>query len=186
MSHFLPEGHRFENQIPEGDDQERLVCRDCGFINYINPKIVVGSVPVWEDKILMCRRAIEPRKGFWTLPAGYLEINETTEDGAKREALEEANAELELDNLLAIYNVPRISQVQIMYKARLTRPEFSAGIESLEVALFSWSDIPWDEIAFPTVFWALNHYQEVKDKAVFPPFSNPETENKDLLPGTKP
>ena len=152
---------------------ERYVCGDCGHIYYSNPKIVVGSVVVEDGKILLCRRAIEPRKGFWTLPAGFLEEHETPEDGAKREAKEEADCEIVLDALLAVYSVPRISQVQLMYRGRLRTPHFAPGPESLEVALFAWEDIPWTELAFPSVTWALNHYRETKDQAVFAPRSNP-------------
>src|SRR5580698_8751447 len=168
-----PPGPRFERRVPEGDTMERYVCGDCGHIYYSNPKIVVGSVVVEDGKILLCRRAIEPRKGFWTLPAGFLEEHETPEDGAKREAKEEAECEIELDALLAIYSVPRISQVQLMYRARLRSPHFAPGTESLEVKLFAWEDIPWTDLAFPTVVWALNHYRDTKDLRVFAPWTNP-------------
>ena len=163
-------------RVPDGDTTERYVCGDCGHIYYTNPKIVVGSVVVHDGRILMCRRAIEPRKGYWTVPAGYLEEPETPEDGARREAWEEAQADIALDALLAVYSVPRISQVQLMYRAKLARPSFAAGPESLEVALFSWGEIPWDELAFPSVHWALNHYRETEDKTVFAPFVNPPGE----------
>jgi ADP-ribose pyrophosphatase YjhB (NUDIX family) len=159
--------------VPEGDDRLRLVCPDCGFIAYENPKIVVGSVCRWEDRILMCRRAIEPRRGFWTLPAGFLELNETTIDGAVREALEEANARIAVEALLAVYNIPRISQVQLIYRARLLSPEVSAGPESEAVALFRWEEIPWADIAFPSVHWALHHDREVGAGAIFAPRGNP-------------
>ncbi len=164
---------RFERKIPPGDDKERAVCASCGFVDYQNPKIVVGSVAVWEDKILLCKRAIEPRKGYWTLPAGYLELNETPEDGAVREAWEEACARLQLDRLLAIYSVPRISQVQLMFRARLLSPEIAAGPESQVVGLYDWDDLPWPDLAFPTVGWALRHYRDSMGKNNFPPFSNP-------------
>jgi ADP-ribose pyrophosphatase YjhB (NUDIX family) len=146
--------------IPEGDNRERMMCPDCGFINYENPKIVVGSVCLHGERFLLCRRAINPRRGYWTLPAGFLELNESTQAGAQREALEEAQAQIIIDGLLAIYDIPRISQVQIIYRARLATPEFSAGPESLEVKLFAWDEIPWDELAFPSVRWALDHYRE--------------------------
>jgi len=161
---------------------ERDVCGDCGHIVYANPKIVVGSVVTWRDKILMCRRAIEPRKGFWTLPAGYLEEHETPEEGARREAREEAECEIVLDALLAVYSIPRLSQVQLMYRAHLEKEKFGAGAESLEVALFSWDDIPWTEIAFPSVHWALKHWLETKGRPVFAPFSNPPGENGNFPP----
>jgi ADP-ribose pyrophosphatase YjhB (NUDIX family) len=131
---------------------------------------------------MLCRRAIEPRRGFWTLPAGFMEQGETTEEGARREAMEEANAEIELRDLLAIYNIPRIAQVQIMYRAALKSPSFSAGEESLEVALFEWDDIPWDELAFPSVYWALTQFRSVMDKPVIAPFTNPEGETGNLFP----
>ena len=159
--------------IPEGDDRERLICADCGFIHYDNPKIVVGSVVRWQDKILMCRRAIDPRKGFWTLPAGYLELNESTRAGAEREAWEEARAKIAIESLLAIYDITRLSQVQLIYRARLVDPAVSAGPESLEVALFGWDEIPWAEIAFPSVRWALAHEREAQDTGDFAPRSNP-------------
>ena len=169
-------------EIPEGDNRERLVCRDCGYISYSNPKIVTGSVAVWPGtgKILLCRRAIEPRVGLWTLPAGYLEHHETTEQGAIREAAEEACADIAIDRLLAIYNVPRISQVQTIYRASLRSPDVAVGEETLEVGLFDWADIPWDDIAFPTVTWALRHYWQSRDDDRFVPFGNPEGASVDL------
>lgn len=164
---------RFERRIPPGDDRERSVCAHCSFIDYKNPRIVVGSVAAWEGKALLCRRAIEPAKGLWTLPAGYLELGETVEEGARREAWEEARARLELDRLLAVYSVPRIGQAQIIFRARLASPDIEAGPESLEVGLFDWAEIPWPDIAFPTVRWALRHYRESLGKADFAPYSNP-------------
>lgn len=163
----------FAKQIPDGDDRERAVCQRCGFVDYQNPKIVVGSVALWKDKILLCRRAIEPRSGYWTLPAGYLEIGESAEDGARREAWEEARAQLSLDRLLAVYSVPRISQIQLMYRARLDRADIAAGPESADVGLFAWDDIPWPDLAFPTVGWALRHWRETMGRDDFAPFSNP-------------
>lgn len=178
----IPEEPSFTRRSVEGDDHQRLVCDSCGFIDYENPKIVVGSVVEAGSKIMLCRRAIEPRRGFWTIPAGFLEEHETTEDGARREAMEEANARIELRALLAVYNVPRISQVQLIYIARLADPAFSPGPESEEVALFDWDDIPWQALAFPSVHWALHHYAAVKDKALFAPFTNPAGEKGDRLP----
>jgi len=163
----------FRRRVPEGDDLERSVCVRCGFVDYQNPRIVVGSVATWEDQILLCRRAIEPRKGYWTLPAGYLELHESVEDGALREAWEEARARLVIDRLLAMYSVLHISQVQIMFRARLETPDVAAGPESEEVGLFAWEDVPWADIAFPTVGWALRQHREVRGKADFPPFANP-------------
>jgi ADP-ribose pyrophosphatase YjhB (NUDIX family) len=148
--------------IPEGDDRERMICADCGYVLYDNPKIVVGSVARWGERILLCRRAIHPRRGYWTLPAGYLELNESTSAGAEREAWEDARAKLAIEGLLAIYDIPRISQVQLIYRARLVDESVAAGPESLEVGLFEWDDIPWGDLAFPSVRWALHHEQEAR------------------------
>ncbi len=170
----LVRGFDFSTKVPDGDDKERLVCDTCGWVHYINPKIVVGSVIQWEDRIVMARRAIEPRKGFWTLPAGFLEERETAGDGAKREAMEEANAQIEIRDLLALYDVPHISQVQLMYRAWLLEPQLSPGFESLEVALIKYEDIPWAELAFPSVVWALVHDRQVSDRETIAPFGNPD------------
>ena len=172
-----PPNPRFVRRVPDGDTTERYVCGDCGHIYYTNPKIVVGSVVRFGERILLCRRAIEPRKGFWTLPAGYLEEHEAPEDGARREAREEALCEIVLEGLLAVYSVTRLSQVQLMYRARLDTERFGAGAESLDVQLFAWDDIPWTEIAFPSVHWALHHWRQSKDAAVLAPFANPPGQN---------
>ena len=166
----------FQRQIPDGDTHERDVCTTCGFINYVNPKIVTGSIVRHKDKLLMCRRAIEPRIGFWTLPAGFMELGETAEQAAMREAREEANAKIVIDRLLAVYTIPRIAQVQIMYLAHLEDDDFSPGPESLEVKLAGWNEIPWDDLAFPSVRWALEQYRSVEVISDFPPFSNPPGE----------
>lgn len=159
--------------VPDGDDRERRMCSTCDFIDYQNPKIVAGSVVrAKNNQILLCKRAIEPRKGYWTLPAGFMELGETVEKAAMREAMEEACATIEIDNLLATYSVPRIGQVQIMYTATLVS-DFAIGPESEDVQLFDWSDIPWSELAFPTVVWALTHYAKVKQNNTFAPFTNP-------------
>ncbi|MCI3179740.1 NUDIX hydrolase [Caulobacter sp. CCUG 60055] len=167
----------FHLGTPEGDERERRICGHCGFIDYVNPKIVVGSVAAWgegEDaRLLLCRRAIEPRAGFWTLPAGFMEEGETVEEAARREAREEAAAEIEIDAVLAIYSIPRISQVQIMHRAQLAVPDVAPGIESLETTLFAWDDIPWADLAFPSVHWALGHWRRVRGQAAFAPFGNP-------------
>lgn len=178
----LIEEPSFTRRLVDGEDRDRLVCDSCGFIDYENPKIVVGSVVDVGGRLLLCRRAIEPRRSFWTIPAGFLEEHETTEDGARREAMEEANARIELRALLAIYNVPRISQVQLIYLARLPEPVFSPGPESEDVRLFGWDEIPWDELAFPSVHWALHHYAAIRDKALFQPFTNPTGETGDRMP----
>ena len=135
--------------------------------------VVVGAVVTYQDRILLCRRAIEPRSGFWTIPAGYLELNENAEMGAIREAKEEACADIEIDALIAVYNVTRISQIQLIYRATLPSPDIAAGEESLEVALFSWDKIPWDDLAFPSNHWALKHHREVANKPVFTARTNP-------------
>jgi len=163
--------------IPEGDTRERLVCGDCGFVQYENPKIVVGSVVHVDGKVLMCRRAIEPSRGLWTLPAGYMELGETAIEGARREAWEEARADIAIDALLAVYDIPRIGQVQLIWRATLAAPGFSAGPESLEVALFGWDEIPWEETAFPTVRWALRHARDIGGLAHFAPRGNPPGES---------
>lgn len=166
-------------KVPEGDTHERLVCPDCGYIQYDNPKVVVGAVCTWEDRFLLCRRDIYPRRGFWTLPAGYLELNESPADGAAREAWEEACARIDIDALLAIYHIPRISQVQLIYRARLASADIASGPETREVRLFEWEQIPWDEIAFPTVCWALRHHREVGNGADFAVRSNPPSQSLD-------
>jgi len=169
----------FRTIVPEGEDRERAVCNQCGFIAYENPKIVAGSVVRSEGRILLCRRAINPRMGFWTIPAGYLELNESPEEGAAREALEEARATIRLSELLAVYTIHRLSQVQIIYRATL-ESSFEPGPESLEVRLFDWSEIPWDEIAFPSVVWALHHDRSVLETAAIAPFANPDGATGDL------
>lgn len=166
----------FQRQVPAGDTHERDVCTTCGFINYLNPKIVTGSIVRHDGRLLLCRRAIEPRTGYWTLPAGFMELGETAEQAAMREAREEANAEIVIDRLLAVYTIPRIAQVQIMYLAHLGSDAFSPGPESLEVRLASWDEIPWGELAFPSVRWALQQYRGVEGIAEFAPFSNPPGE----------
>jgi ADP-ribose pyrophosphatase YjhB (NUDIX family) len=159
--------------IPEGDNRERMICAECGYILYDNPKIVVGSVTRWGEQILLCRRSINPRRGFWTLPAGYLELNESASAGAEREAWEEAQARIEIEGLLAIYDIPRISQVQLIYRARLLDQAIRPGPESLEVRLFEWEEIPWGELAFPSVDWALQHDREARATRDFTARINP-------------
>ena len=171
MTQALPA--TFQTLIPDGDDKPRAVCGTCGFINYVNPKIVAGVVVHARDgRILLCRRAIEPRRGFWTVPAGFMEEGETTLEGAAREVREEACATVGIDALLGIYEVPRISQVHMMYRGTL-QGDFAPGPESLEVRLFAWDAIPWDEMAFPTGVWALRDWYASKDRKDFAPFANP-------------
>ena len=162
----------FELQVPPGDDKERRVCQRCDFIDYQNPKIVAGSVIIKDGRFLLCKRAIEPRKGYWTLPAGFMELGESVEEAARREAQEEACADIEIDRLLAVYSVPRIGQVQVMFRARLNG-DFGIGPESEDVALYDWADIPWSQLAFPTVVWALSDYAASRHTDTFVPFANP-------------
>jgi len=141
--------------IPEGDNRPRYVCTHCGTIHYQNPKMVIGSIPVWEQdgelKVLLCKRAIEPRYGYWTLPAGFMENGETTSAAAARETEEEAGANVELGNLFTLLNVVHVHQVHMFYLARLVDLDFAPGIESLDVQLFSEAEIPWSDLAFPTI-----------------------------------
>jgi ADP-ribose pyrophosphatase YjhB (NUDIX family) len=144
---------------PPDDTRERFVCTHCGVIHYQNPKMVVGSIPLWEQdgqtQVLLCRRAIEPRKGYWTLPAGFMENEETTADAATRETEEEAGANIQIRQLFSLINVPHVHQVHMFYLATLLDLDYAAGVESLEVRLFSESEIPWDDIAFPTIVHTL-------------------------------
>lgn len=168
--------------MPAGDTKMRAVCDICGFINYVNPKIVVGTLTTWRDRILLCRRAIEPRRGFWTIPAGYLEEHETTIDGALRETREEAGVVPTIRALLAVYSVRRISQVQLIYQAIAETDELVPGPETLEARFFERQRIPWDALAFPSVRWAIRHHDEVANAAVFAPRSNPEGDWGDERP----
>lgn len=147
-------------RIPPGDSLPRHVCDTCDTIHYQNPRIIVGCIPEWDDSILLCRRAIQPRHGLWTVPAGFMENGETTGQGAVRETLEEANARVELGSLYALYNIPHINQVYMLFRARLLDLDFSAGAETLEARLFTEPQVPWDEIAFATVRNTLTHYYE--------------------------
>lgn len=174
----------FSRVVPADDNRARLVCDVCGFIQYENPKIVVGALCRWRDRILLCRRAIPPRAGYWTLPAGYLELNETSEAGARREVWEEARARITIDRLMAIYDIPRISQVQLFYRARLLASDIAPGPESREVALFSWEEIPRDALAFPSVAWALDQDREIGAASDFAVRTNPPGETGDVKPGS--
>ncbi len=151
-------GAQVELRIPPDDNRERHVCTNCGEIHYQNPKLIVGALPVWHDKILLCRRAIEPRHGLWTLPAGFMENGETTAEAAVRETLEEANARIAIGDLYSMYSLPYINQVHLLFRAKLLDLDFRPGQESLEVKLFSESEIPWDKIAFRPVRFSIEHY----------------------------
>lgn len=165
----------FERRTVPGDTHERAVCTQCGYVAYENPKIVVGSVVVHAGEVLLCRRAIEPRRGFWTLPAGYLELGETCAEGAAREAQEEAGAQISIDGVLALFSLSRIGQVQVIHRARFAcgEPRFAAGAESLEVGLFGWDGIPWADIAFPSVRWSLDAWRRVGGGPLGAPEGNP-------------
>lgn len=147
-------------RVPPGDNRPRAMCDSCGAIHYQNPRVVAGCVVAWEQRVLLCRRAIEPRTGFWTLPAGYMENGESVVEAAIREAAEEANARVAIDALFTCLNVTRIAQVHMMFRGSLLDPAVRAGDESLEVALFEERDVPWEHIAFPTVTRTLQLYFE--------------------------
>ena len=146
------------SNIPEGDNRHRHVCSSCGFIHYENPRLVVGCVAEFDGRILMCRRAIEPRHGYWTLPAGFMENGETTTDAGTRETDEEAGARVAIDAPFALVSIPHIHQVHLFYRGRLCSPDFAAGDESLEVALVSPTEIPWETLAFRSVRFCLERY----------------------------
>ena len=155
-------------RIPDGDHRERYVCVTCGVIHYSNPRIVAGCLVVHGDQVLLCRRNIEPRRGYWTFPAGYLETGETIAQGAARETWEEATAQVQLDDLYALYNLPYISQVYMFYRARLQGGSFAPGIESQDVRLFSEAEIPWNELAFAVVRVTLTHYFSDRQRGEYP------------------
>jgi len=149
---------RVERVVPNGDTLVRDVCAACGTIHYQNPKVVVGCLPQWQDGVLLCKRAIEPRMGLWTLPAGFLENGETLASGAQRETLEEAGAHVAVGDLYAVISLPQISQVYMMFRAHLLDLDFGPGPESLEVRLFAESEIPWESLAFRTIARTLRNY----------------------------
>jgi ADP-ribose pyrophosphatase YjhB (NUDIX family) len=151
-------GAPVESKIPAGDHLPRFVCTGCDMVHYKNPLLVLGCVPEWQDRILLCRRAIEPRLGFWTVPAGFMENGETMQQAAARECHEEALAEVEVGSLLAVVNVTRANQVHVMFRARLLEPKFAPGPESLEVALYEEAQIPWSELAFASGEYTLRQY----------------------------
>ena len=154
--------------VPADDNRERAVCGACNTVHYENPLNVVGTVPVWGDQVLLCRRAIEPRYGLWTLPAGFMELGETVAEGALRETVEEAGAKVELQELLTMINVVRVGQVHLFYRARMTDTSLDPGPETLEARLFQEHEIPWDQIAFRTVRDTLKHYYACRGSGRFP------------------
>lgn len=155
-------------RIPSGDNRPRYVCDSCQTVHYQNPRIIAGCLPVWEGRILLCRRAIAPRQGFWTLPAGFMENGETLEQAAARETLEEACARVSGLQLYTLFDLPHISQLYVFFRAELADLDFAAGEESLEVQLFDESDIPWSELAFPTVGRTLECYLSDRREQDFP------------------
>ena len=156
---FCPQcGAPLHIEIPSGDNRPRHVCPSCGAIHYQNPKMVVGCIPEWEDKVLLCRRAIEPKYGLWTLPAGFMENGETTAEGAARETLEEAGARVEVQGLYSMISLPDINQVYLVFRARLLHLDFVPGDESLEARLFAEDEIPWEDMAFRTIQTTLKRY----------------------------
>ena len=154
-------------QPDDGDTKNRAVCPACNTVHYENPLNVVGTVPVWEDKVLLCKRNIEPRKGKWTLPAGFMELEETTVQGAARETVEEAGAQFEMQSLFSVLSVPRVGQVHLFYRAKLTSDQFNPGFETMEAKLFAEADIPWDDLAFRTVKVTLEKYFSDRAKGSF-------------------
>ena len=151
--------------VPRADNRPRHICTSCKTIHYQNPKIVTGCIPVWESQVLLCKRAIEPRYGLWTLPAGFMELGETTTEAAMRETLEEANARVELQGLYTVMNLPHVDQVYMMFRSRLLDRDFSPGEESLEVRLYREEDIPWDTLAFATIRHTLQlYFQDQRSK----------------------
>ena len=161
-------GHPVVLKQPEGDSRERHVCENCQTVHYQNPKIVCGCLPVWEGKVLLCRRAIQPRQGYWTLPAGFMENGETTPEAAARETWEEAQARVTMGELYAVFNIRHISQVYMMFRAELVDGAYGVGEESLEVRLFAEDEIPWEELAFPSITRTLRYYFEDRKTGSFP------------------
>ncbi|GJL50975.1 MAG: NUDIX hydrolase [Nitrospirales bacterium] len=160
-------GSTVEQKIPQGEDRLRAVCPNCQTIHYQNPKIVAGCIPEWEGQVLMCRRAIEPRLGLWTFPAGFMEMGESSEEAAARETQEEALADVQITSLYAVYSLRRVDQVYIIYRGELRKREFGVGEESLEVQLVSLDDIPWKQLAFPVIHEALTRYVHDREQKSF-------------------
>lgn len=151
-------------KVPESDNRQRIVCTQCHVIHYQNPKIVTGCLPVWEGKVLLCRRAIEPARGLWNVPSGYLENGESVEAGARREVWEEARAEVAIDYLITLYNLEKVNQVYLQFVGALRDGRFSVGDESLECRLFAEADIPWEEMAFTSSAFTIRAY--FRDRAI--------------------
>lgn len=167
--HFCSQcGHPLSHEAPPDDTRVRDLCKHCGAVHYRNPLNVVGVVPIWHNQVLLCRRAIEPRLGRWTLPAGFMELDETSEQGAMRENQEESGAPIRLRSLLTVIDVPAVNQVHLYYLADVLQPRLAPGPESLEAAFFDFADIPWNDLAFRTVSTTLRHYLEDRANGTFP------------------
>ena len=171
MNVSISEFENFRRRVPDGDNRERFVCDHCTWIHYDNPRVISTVLCVENGHILLCRRAIRPRYGFWTLPGGFMELGETAQDAAHRESFEEAGASVSATSLLGVYSIPRIGQVHLVYLTRLNSPEITAGPESLDVAMVPISDIPWDELAFPVNHWTIRDYLSLKGQPPAQPFS---------------
>jgi ADP-ribose pyrophosphatase YjhB (NUDIX family) len=167
IKHCRACGNAVRYEVPADDNRERATCTACGTIHYENPLNVVGTVPVWGEQVLLCRRNIEPRYGLWTLPAGFMELGETTAQGAVRETIEEAGARIELQELFTVLNVVRVGQVHFFYRARLQDPHFDPGPETIEARLFDEAEIPWEEIAFRTVKETLERFFDDRRRGQF-------------------
>ena len=161
-------GGSITHQIPQGDNRLRHICNECGVIHYQNPRIIAGTLPIYDNKVLLCRRAIEPRAGFWTLPAGFMENGETSTEAAIRETKEEADADIDIHGLYALFNLPHISQIYLFFKGDLVDGQFGIGDETLESKLFAEEDIPWDFLAFPTITRTLKRYFDDRKAGEFP------------------
>ena len=161
-------GSRVKKAMPDGDDRERHICESCGKVHYRNPTMVVACIPEWGDRILLARRAIEPRRGYWTIPGGFLELGETVSEGAARETLEEAGARVEIVQLYTVFNLTRYGQVYLIFRARLLDDRWRPGEESLELALFEEKDIPWPDMAFSVVSESLKMYFRDRAAGEFP------------------
>ena len=162
-------GSRVRQEVPPGDNRLRAVCPACAVVHYENPRIVVGAVCHDGPRLVLCRRAIPPRIGFWTFPAGFLELGETAEEGAAREAFEEAGVHVDIDRLLGVYSVPQRGQVHLLYEARMRDARRAAGEESLEVVMRDWEDIPWDDLAFSSIRWGLELALEARQQSLWVP-----------------
>ena len=168
-------GGEITTKVPAGDNRERFVCDVCDAVHYTNPRIVTGCLAIWEGRVLLCQRAINPRSGLWTLPAGFLENGETIVAGATRETMEEANAAVSNLDLYTVFSLPHISQIYLFYRAELASESFSAGFESTAVALYEESEIPWEELAFPVVRETLEHYFADRPAGIYP------VRNRDII-----